>query len=656
MCGIAGILTSQAIVADSLGDLCTGMTETLRHRGPDDHGVWQEPGSGVALGHRRLSILDLSPEGRQPMVSACGRYVIVYNGEVYNYVNIREMLEAEGRAPMFRGHSDTEVILGAIAAWGLETAVKQFIGMFAFALWDREERVLHLVRDRLGIKPLYYGWAGDSLLFASELKALEAHPDFEAEISRHALGVYFRLNYIPAPYSIYERVFKLEPGHILTVRQGTAQAGGSTPLPSAPYWSARSIWEKGAQNPWEGSEAEAVDALDDMLRDSIGARLISDVPLGAFLSGGIDSSTVVALMQSLSESSVKTFTIGFYEDSYNEARDAGLVAKHLGTDHTELYVTDDHARAVIPDLPSMYDEPFADSSQIPTFLVSKLAREHVTVILSGDGGDELFSGYSRYEAAVRIWNLRNKLPSILRTPVVELLKRTPEFLLDAFGFPLNPVLVAMGYRPGNIGRRIQWHANLLAERSFLSCYRNLVSHVTCPSQHVLGAEEPETVLSAGTDSEKPFDLYQLMSYVDLVTYLPDDILVKVDRASMAVSLEARVPVLDHRVVEFAARIPSHWKHRNGKSKWLLRRVLNRYVPVALTERPKMGFGVPIDSWLRGPLREWVEELLSEKRLISEGYLDARRVRAVWAEHAEGKRNWAYYLWIVLMFQAWLGHE
>ncbi len=653
LCGITGLFYLNGMDQDFLREVTTRMAETLHHRGPDASGVWVDSNAGIALGHRRLSILDTSPEGHQPMVSACGRYVIAFNGEVYNFRTLRSELESKGQAPQFRGHSDTEVMLAAISAWGLRRALAEFVGMFAFALWDRQERCLHLVRDRVGIKPLYYGWAGRAFVFGSELKAVKAHPDFAGEINRDALALYFRDNCIPSPYSIYDCVFKLQAGHFLTIREAMAWESQTAPLKSEAYWSASEIWTRGAGNQWKGTEDEAADALESLLRDAIELRMISDVPLGAFLSGGIDSSTVVALMQSVSSRPVKTFTIGFHDDFYNEARHAKRVARHLGTDHRELYITDDDAREVIPSIPQMYDEPFADSSQIPTFLLSKLARQEVTVALSGDGGDELFSGYSKYYSAVKFWQFQKWLPPLAKSMLVRVVRKTPDYVLDAVGFPLNPIISSMGFRPGIIGDRLHRFADRMSGDSFMSFYQAFTSLLIAPTEHVLGSKEAQIATFSSLNLDAKLDSYQLMSYVDFVSYLPDDILVKVDRASMAVGLEARVPVLDHRVVEFAAGIPSGSKWRDGKGKWLLRQVLKRYVPETLTDRPKTGFQVPVESWLRGPLRNWAEDLLDKKKMASQGYLAEQRVQDKWAEHLSGSRNWSSYLWAVLMFQSWL---
>ena len=620
------------------------MTDTLIHRGPDDGGVWEDPRAGIALGNRRLAIVDLSPEGHQPMHSASGRYVLAFNGEIYNFRALYEELKELGHR--FRGHSDTEVMLAAFDEWGLARALRRFNGMFAFALWDREERSLHLARDRIGEKPLYYGCVGGVLLFGSELKALRAHPRFRGEVSRNALALYLRHNYIPTPYTIYEGVSKLLPGTRLTIDEAGNVSG------PVPYWSAKAAAEHGVNNFFDGSDAEAVDELDGLLRDSIRMRMIADVPLGAFLSGGIDSSTVVALMQAQSERPVKTFSIGFYEEEYSEAGYAKEVAKHLGTDHTELYVTPEEAMSVIPRLPTLYDEPFSDSSQIPTYLVSELARRHVTVSLSGDGGDELFGGYNRYFWGRSIWRKIGWMPPRLRGAAAGAMTAVSPQAWDLAFKKLGPIL------PGKLRQRVpgdKLHklAGILNVENPEVMYTSLVSLWKDPGSMIAGGYEPPTALTDPAQWADLPDFTQRMMYLDTVTYLPDDILVKVDRASMGVSLEGRIPFLDHRLVEFAWQLPLGMKVRNGQGKWMLRQVLNRYVPNKLIERPKMGFGVPIDVWLRGPLREWAESLLNERRLSDEGFFDPLPIREKWSEHLSGRRNWQYHLWDVLMFEAWL---
>lgn len=645
MCGIIGAI-QDGLKSEQWEGLLQSMSDCLAHRGPDDAGIWCDAAVGVGLGHRRLSIVDLSPLGHQPMVSPSGRYYITYNGEVYNFHELREELKSLGHS--FRGNSDTEVILAAIEQWGLMGAVNRFIGMFAFALWDRKERVLHLVRDRLGIKPLYYGWAGQAFIFASELKALKVHPEFHGKIDRNALTLLVRHNYIPAPFSIYKNIYKLLPGHILTINlTGT---GCNTVL--KPYWTAKTVAEQGVANPFSGSDAEAIEHLEMLLQDAVKLRMVADVPLGAFLSGGVDSSTVVALMQAQSARPVKTFSIGFNEEDYNEAVYAKAVANHLGTDHTELYVTPEQAIAVIPKLPRLYDEPFSDSSQIPTFLISELARQHVTVSLSGDGGDELFFGYNRYKIGRDLWAKIKWIPAVGRKALAGTLSAIPLNVLNVcFGW-LSPVLNKYG-RPGAVGDKLQKLSEILNIDKPEMLYLRLLSHWKQPESLVFNAREPLTVITDYRQWAALPDFNQRMMYLDMVSYLPDDILVKVDRASMGVSLEVRVPLLDHRVVGFAWRIPLSMKIREGKGKWLLRQVLYKYVPKELIERPKMGFGVPIGHWLRGPLREWAEDLLNEDRLKREGYFRPEPIRKLWQEHLNGQRNWQYYLWDVLMFQAWL---
>lgn len=647
MCGITGYIdTTRQTNHEDLEAIVTRMSDTIVHRGPDDSGLWVDAQVGVALGFRRLAIIDLSPTGHQPMLSANGRYVIVFNGEVYNFEALRQELDGLGHS--FRGRSDTEVMLEAFAEWGVESAVKRFIGMFAFALWDREEHRLYLVRDRLGIKPLYYGWSGKTFLFGSELKTLRAHPAFQNDIDRGALMLFMRHNYIPAPYSIYQGVHKLLPGTILSM-DATSGAPSITP-----YWSAHDVTEQGAADPFTGTVEEAIEQLDALLRDAIDLRMIADVPLGAFLSGGIDSSTVVALMQAQSSIPVKTFTIGFHEETYNEARHAKAVAEHLGTEHTELYVTPEEAMAVIPRLPALYDEPFSDSSQIPTFLVSQLARRHVTVSLSGDGGDELLAGYDRFAIGRDIWAKIGWIPAALRSAVAGSLTRLSPQAWDDLLRPVLPLLPS-GIRIRS-GEKMHRLANMLGVDRPEAMYLSLISHSDDPASLVVGGSEPA---STSTDfsrwSHLP-DFTLRMMYHDLVTYLPDDILTKVDRASMGVSLEARVPLLDHRVVAFAWRLPLSMKVQSGQGKWLLRQVLYRYVPKDLIERPKMGFGVPIDAWLRGPLRAWAEELLDESRLRQEGYLNPEPLRQKWHDHLAGTRSTHYFLWNALMFQAWLEEQ
>jgi asparagine synthase (glutamine-hydrolysing) len=641
MCGIAGHWDTKSTSEHPL-EVLNRMGAALAHRGPDDSGTFHDVNAGIGLAFRRLSILDLSAEGHQPMYSASGRYVMVFNGEVYNFDEIR----AELGPHQWRGRSDTEVMLEAFERWGLESAVQRFVGMFAFALWDRQERKLHLVRDRLGIKPLYYGRVGSAFVFASELKAIWQHPDFNGEIDRNSLALYMRHNYVPSPHCIYKGLYKLQPGCILTLDSSTA----------APqirrFWSAKEIAQKGEESKVQVSDAEAVEQLHQLLLRAVRLRMISDVPLGAFLSGGVDSSTVVALMQAQSQRPVKTFTIGFHEEGYNEAIDAKRVAEHLGTDHTELYLTSKDCLDVVPLLPTMYDEPFSDSSQIPTYLVSKLARRSVAVSLSGDGGDELFGGYYRYVLTKQIWNFMKPLPQPIRSLAASVLRAVPPVSIDTAFRILQPLLPKSLHHeaPGDKAHKL---ADFLSLDGPQALYYRALSHWKNPSDIVLHSFEPGTVRECIAEMSINTSIEESMMLTDLLQYLPDDILTKIDRASMAVSLEARVPLLDHRVVEFALRLPLSMKLRRGKGKAILRRVLRRYVPPELVERPKMGFGIPLEDWLRGPLRDWAETLLGERRLRNEGFFDAGPIRRIWEAHLSGHGNWQYHLWDVLMFQSWL---
>jgi asparagine synthase (glutamine-hydrolysing) len=645
MCGVVGFITSKNLVTPAL---VTDMASALAHRGPDDSGCWLDPAAGIALGHRRLSIVDLSPAGHQPMESRSGRYVLAFNGEVYNFQDLRRELEsASGRGAIpWRGHSDTEVMLEAIAAWGFEGALTKFAGMFALALWDREEHTLHLARDRLGEKPLYYGETGGSFVFGSELKALRVFPGPGLEIDRGALARFLQFQYIPSPRSIYRGIYKLEPGAYLSVRV----ARGGVFILGAPrrYWSIDLADAGGNGSPVD--ERSLVEELHALLRDSVRRQMVSDVPLGAFLSGGIDSSTIVALMQEHSPRPVRTFTIGFREEGFNEAQHAKAVARHLGTEHTEFYVTPKEAAAVIPKLPDIYDEPFADSSQIPTFLVSRLTRQHVTVSLSGDGGDELFGGYPRYVFGELLWNRIRWLPRWARRAASSVLVGPSAQSWDRLlGHPMPSRL-----RASVSGHRIHRLAEVLGSRDFDDMYVRLVSLGSYADSMVLGVM-PEAD-GDRPDSGNATTYLNRMRRFDIKQYLPDDLLVKVDRASMSVALESRAPMLDHRLVEFAWKLPGRVLVRNGVGKWILRQVLTPYVPRELVERPKAGFGIPVAQWLRGELREWAQHLLDEGAIRAQGFLDPAPVQAMWGQHLSGKHDRSAHLWNVLMFQAWLERE
>jgi asparagine synthase (glutamine-hydrolysing) len=628
-----------ATPADALRSVGEAMIETVRHRGPDAGEVWVEAEGGVALGQRRLAIIDLTPGGAQPMHSADRRYVITFNGEIYNYRDIRRELEAAGRS--FRSESDTEVLLEACALWGVQAAIERAIGMFAFALWDRKTRTIILARDRLGIKPLYYVATPERLLFASQLKAFRAAPWWEPTIDEDAVVGYLRHAYIAQPRTIFREAQKLPPGHILTLRQGLAAA------PKC-FWDLRSIAAAGQRRNDPTPDAdEAVERLDALLRDSVKLRMIADVPLGAFLSGGIDSSTVVALMQAQSTRPVKTFSIGFHESGYDEAQCAKRVAAHLGTDHTEFYVEPRHALDIIPRLPDWFDEPFADASQIPTYLVSELTRRHVTVALSGDGGDEVFAGYNRYFWAGRVARAMKLLPRPLRGASASALRAlSPNAWSRLFGF------VPAAWRPTLPGDKLHKVASLLDHPEPDAIYRRLVSQWDEPDKVAAAGREPTGPLWDASLARDIPNFVARMQFLDMVSYLPDDILTKVDRATMAVGLEGRVPLIDHRVVAYSWSLPIGLKIRRSHGKWLLRRVLDRYVPRALIDRPKMGFAVPIDAWLRGPLREWAETLLAPHRLKADGFVRVEPVRQAWQQHLEGSCNWQYPLWTVLMLQAW----
>jgi asparagine synthase (glutamine-hydrolysing) len=622
------------------------MADTLTHRGPDDRGLWVDPEGAVAFGHRRLAVVDLSPQGHQPMTSADGRWVISFNGEIYNFVELRSKLRGTGME--FRGGSDTEVLVGAVQGWGIDAALEAVEGQFALSLWDKHLRELHLVRDRFGEKPLYYGWIGNSVAFASELKALRALPDFAPHLDRDAIALYLRHSCVPSPRTAYGGVSKLEPGHRITF-DATSHPGC---VPGArPFWSARVAVERARRHPLVGPADALVDRTEQVLAKAVGDRMVADVPVGAFLSGGVDSSLVVALMGQHSDRPIRTFTAGFADQSFDESDEAGAVAAHLGTDHTLLRVSDSDAADVIPHLADIWDEPFADISQIPVLLVSRLARTAVTVSLSGDGGDELFAGYNRHAWLERLWRHASVFPDPVRRTGGSALGRLPPGLVDGVAGVTG--LLPLRWQVRTPATKVAKLAKVLSAADPADAYLSLVSHWDAPESMVLGARPASSVAADPSGWPALSGITEQMLWLDLVGYLPDDILVKVDRAGMATSLETRVPFLDRAVLDLAWRLPMDMKLHAGVTKWALRQVLYRHVPPSLVDRPKMGFGVPIGSWLRGPLRPWAEDLLDERRLRRQGVLDAEPVRRAWKQHLSGRRDWAYLLWDVLVLEAWL---
>ena len=642
MCGFAGILSTAGFSRDELLEHASGMIAPITHRGPDDEGIWADERAGIALGFRRLAIIDLSPEGHQPMWSASRRFVLVFNGEVYNFSELRHELAQHGHG--FRGHSDTEVILAAFEQWGVREAVRRFVGMFAIAVWDTHRRELSLVRDRLGKKPLYVYREPGLITFGSELKALLAGPSFDRAIDPDALSSYLRYLYVPAPQSIFRHVIKVPAAHILTVRDPRH----TLPMPEA-YWSLRDVARAGLSNPFAGGDNEAVDELDSLLSDAVRGRLHADVPLGALLSGGIDSSAVVSVMQEASSRAVKTYTIGFAEEEYNEAGHAARVARHLGTDHTELMLSGEDAQSLIPRLPEIFDEPLADPSQLPTLLVSQLARRQVTVALCGDGGDELFGGYNRYIYGTRVLPRVNRVPRTLRHAVAAGVGCVPATAWDRLS-GISAVLP--GLPVARIGERIGKLTHVMSAGSIGDMYCSLLSAWQQPADLVLNSRQTGDSNTRILDGVEPGRLLDRMMLADQMTYLPDDLLAKLDRASMSVSLEVRAPLLDHRIVEFSWRLPHQLKLRDGVGKWILRQVLYRRVPKTLVERPKMGFSVPIDRWLRGPLKTWAESLLTPEEIGRGGLLAPPEILRTWRDFQAGRRSAGARLWAVIMFQAW----
>ncbi|MDP3791610.1 MAG: asparagine synthase (glutamine-hydrolyzing) [Candidatus Omnitrophota bacterium] len=645
MCGITGFVTADNALKDpEMASIGISMANSLSHRGPDSSGVWTDENAGIALAHRRLSILDLTSAGDQPMTSVSGRYVIVFNGEIYNHLEMRQELNNDKG---WRGHSDTETLLAGFEKWGIDQTLKRTVGMFAIALWDRKEKVLTLARDRIGEKPLYYGFQKGTLIFGSELKALKRHPDFVGEIDRDVICLYLRHCYIPAPYSIYKGIFKLLPGHYISFKAAHGPDTLRSAKPEA-YWRLSEVAANGIARPFAGNEADAISELEERLKRAIKLQMVADVPLGVFLSGGIDSSTVVALMQAQSGRPVKTFSVGFKEMGYNEAEYAKAVSGHLGTDHTEQYVSPAEAMQVIPKLGSMYDEPFADSSQIPTFLISQMARKYVKVSLSGDAGDELFCGYNRY-ALADMWKNVSRVPFAIRKSAGRLIKAIAPSTWDRVFRYIGKFFTL----PSNMGEKLEKLSTRLENVDGVgSLYYSLVSEIADPDRVVIDAREPGTWLTETGLKETFADYKVQMMYMDSMTYLPDDILVKVDRAAMFNSLETRIPFLDHRIIDLVWSLPLSMKMRDGQTKWMLRCLLYKYIPKSLIERPKMGFGVPVGDWMRGRLKDWAQNLLDESRLQREGLFDAQFIRTRWKEHLSGKRNWQYFLWTILMFQEW----
>ncbi len=637
MCGFAGFMEcgNNNSSAMELNQLADRMADRISHRGPDDAGVWSDAATGVAFSFRRLAILDLTEAGHQPMASPSGHFVIVFNGEIYNHKDVLRDLRSRNHQLSLRGHSDTEILAAGFEEWGITETLRRCVGMFAVAVWDKRSRRLILARDRFGEKPLYFGISKKTLLFGSELRALTSHPAFVPNINRDALGAFMRFGYIPAPQTIYKNIRKLQPGAVISFSAEDVIAGHMPELEK--FWSLEEASKQATMAPFTGTVADASVALENILKRTIREQIVADVPLGAFLSGGIDSSLVVSLMQAQSSRPIRTFSIGFHESKYNEAHFAKAVAQHLGTEHTELYVNAADALEVIPSLPDVYDEPFADSSQIPTLLVSKLARSNVTVSLSGDGGDEIFGGYERYQLMQRVWRATSMIPSSLRVPI---------------GRQIASLSAIRSAKSGSLANKANWASRFLAATSFDDAYRSMISSWNDPASVVLGISGGGTN-STSKQGTQGGNLLRRMMLTDAGAYLPDDILVKVDRATMHVGLESRSPLLDHRIMEFAMSLPDQMLVRNGVTKWILRDILYRHVPQPLIDRPKKGFAVPIAEWLRGPLREWAEHHLNEKSISDAGYLDARVVQRTWQEHLVGGCNRASQLWNVLMFQAWM---
>ena len=657
MCGIAGFIGGNWTAEESnIKNQLFKMQEVIKHRGPDSKGFWIDNDNRIAFSHRRLSIIDLSKNGNQPMLSSTKRFVITYNGEIYNHLDLRSQLETAGNAPTWKGSSDTETLISSIEVWGIEKTLKKSIGMFAFAIFDRRDKIFYIARDRVGEKPLYYGWQNNVFLFGSELKAIKQHKAFNNIINNEALGLFIQHNYVPAPYSIYEGIYKLPQGSYLKLDLNNLGTSiNLNTIKPKKYWNMQEIVEDGLSNPFETSEENIINRLENLLGDVIKMQMISDVPLGAFLSGGIDSSLVVALMQKHSMDKIKSFTIGFNEKIFNEAEYAKKVANHLGTDHTELYVSSKDAMKVIPDLCKYYDEPFADSSQIPTYLISKMTREHVTVALSGDAGDEFFGGYNRYLWSKKIWSIISVLPLSLRNLLSRMITSIPPNQLSSFYEGLK-IFIPQKYQITQPADKINKISSFINAKSDIGLYNRLISHRLRPHDIIINLNKPINQISKLNNGNLNMDFIHRMMFIDSISYLPDDILVKVDRAAMAVSLETRIPLLDHRLIEFSWRTPLELKVLNGIGKLILRKILYKYVPQELIERPKMGFGVPIGSWLRDPLKDWAEDLLSRKKLNDHGFFISDLIRQKWKEHLSGNNNWHYDLWNILMFQSWMDYN
>lgn len=654
MCGIVGFISGDQISnKEEAINIVSLMSEKVKNRGPDDEGYWIDEKVGIVLAHRRLSVQDLSQAGHQPMISQSGRYVIIFNGEIYNHFELRTQVEATDEESkvnkhnkfIWKGHSDTETILMCFERWGIDETLIKLHGMFAFAVWDRKLNELNLCRDKIGEKPLYYGWQNETFLFASELKAIKCHPKFDARIDRGALTLLMRHNYIPCPYSIYTDIYKLEPGCIAKLQLNNKV------ISKKYYWSLESIAIDKSVNRFNGSAEDSVIELENLLTGAISSQMISDVPVGAFLSGGIDSSLVASIMQGLSSKPIRTFTIGYNNPSFNEAEYAKIIAQHLGTEHNELYVDNDDIKNVIPLLPTLFCEPFGDSSQVPAYLVSRLAKNNVSVTLSGDAGDELFCGYGRYSFTEKLSNYVLPIPLKIRKALAKTLLNTNIKNWDYIG-------ELIGYNNNNryLGDRIHKGACLLNSANLIELYRGVVSCTNTPSELIINGYEPSTQFNDSKSQFINLNSVEKMMLLDILTYLPDDNLVKLDRAAMGVSLEGRVPFLNHKIIEFALSLPLEYKRNNGIAKWPLRQILKKYIPNELFERPKMGFSMPLNDWLRGSLREWAEGLLLGSNLRTQGYFNSNLVANLWSQHINGQRNWGGVLWNILMFQAWLDHN